>query len=307
VTQQRLSRRSVACSFLISSKPSAFCRHIARNPRFFDLLRHAVLPSLAAILLVLGMAVPTVATTWTVTSKADSGTGTLRGALRSAASGDTINFSLTYPATITLTSGYLSIGTNVTISGPGPANLFISGSGESFGVFYVKTGVTTTVSGVTIENGANLTYGGGGGITNLGTLTVRNSTFSGNSAPAGNGGGIENFGSATVINSTFSVNSVGSGSFGGGIGSNGALTLKNTLLAGQTSGRNCYLFSGTTTSGGYNLSDDSTCSSFFITTGDQNALLGLFNLPQGADPGLDSVRCLTRCSNRRPQFGRLLR
>ncbi len=281
----------------------------------------AVLPLLAAILLVLGMAVPGLATTWTVTSTTDSGPGSLRAALGMAQSGDTINFNLTYPATITLTSGYLSIGTNVTVSGPGAANLFISGSGEIFGVFYVTGGITATISGVTIENGSNVTYGEGGGITNLGTLTVSNSTFSGNSsqttpggggifnqdtltvsnstfsgnsAPAGNGGGIENFGSATVINSTFSGNSsigagggianygtlavsnstfsgnsVGAGSFGGGIESNATLTLKNTLLAGQQSGGNCYLFSGTPTSGGYNLSDDSTCT-FLTATGDQN-------------------------------------
>ena len=61
--QQRLSRRTVACLFFISSRPSAFCRHIARSPKFFDRLRHAVLPSLAVILLVLGMAVPSLATT----------------------------------------------------------------------------------------------------------------------------------------------------------------------------------------------------------------------------------------------------
>ena len=267
------------------------------------------------VLVVLGTTLPSWAATYTVTSNADSGTGSLRGALASAANGDTIDFSLTYPATITLT-----IGTSVTISGPGPANLFINGSGETFGVFYVTTGITATISGVTIENGSNVTYGEGGGITNLGTLTVSNSTFSGNSsqttpggggifnedtltvsnitfsgnsAPSGNGGGIENFGSATVINSTFSGNSsvvdgggianfgtltvsfstfsgnsVESGSSGGGIYNQGTLTLKSTLLANESSGGNCYIYSGAVTSDGYNLDDDGTCG--LTATGDQS-------------------------------------
>ncbi len=322
MTQQMPSLRTVACLFFSSSRPSAFCRHIARSPKFLDRLRRAVLPALAAILLVLGMAVPSLATTWTVTSTGDSGTGTLRAALGSAANGDTINFSLTYPATITLTSGPLTIGTSLAISGPGAANLFISGNNAT--TVFLVNGVTATISGITIENGANLS-GGGGGITNLGTLTVSNSTFlgdssqsapggggiqnqgtltvsnstfSGNSAPTGNGGGIENFGSATVINSTFSGNSsdgpgggiatygtlavsnstfsgnsVGPTLLGGAIGNDGTLTLKNTLMAGQKSGGNCYLYAGTTTSDGYNLSDDSSCS-FLTATGDQTGVTG---------------------------------
>jgi hypothetical protein len=137
-----------------------------------------------------------------------------------------------------------------------------------------------------------------GGIFNQATLTVSNSTFSGNSASSGNGGGIENFGSATVINSTFSGNSsagdgggianfntltvsfsnfsgnsVESGSSGGGIYNQGTLTLKSTLLANESSGGNCYIYSGTVTSDGYNLSDDSTCT-FLTATGDQNDVTG---------------------------------
>jgi hypothetical protein len=53
------------------------------------------------VLVVLGTTLPSWAATYTVTSNADSGTGSLRGALASAANGDTIDFSLTYPATIT--------------------------------------------------------------------------------------------------------------------------------------------------------------------------------------------------------------
>jgi hypothetical protein len=45
------------------------------------------------------------AATITVTNTNDSGPGSLRDAIANASSGDTINFSLTYPATITLTCG----------------------------------------------------------------------------------------------------------------------------------------------------------------------------------------------------------
>ena len=45
----------------------------------------------------------------TVTSTADNGNGTLRDALVIASSGDTINFSVTTPTTITLTTGELVI------------------------------------------------------------------------------------------------------------------------------------------------------------------------------------------------------
>jgi hypothetical protein len=137
--------------------------------RWERIARHVLVASL--FLVVLGAALPSWATTYTVTSTTDSGTGSLRAALGMAANGDTIDFSLAYPATITLTSGQLRIVTSVTISGPGPANLFISGSGEIFGVFYVTSGITATISGVTIENGSNVNYGESGGITNLGTLT----------------------------------------------------------------------------------------------------------------------------------------
>src|SRR5436305_707648 len=65
--------------------------------------------------------------TITVTNLADGGTGTLRAALASAANGDTIVFSLTTPAIISLTSGELLITHNVTLAGPGAANLAIDG------------------------------------------------------------------------------------------------------------------------------------------------------------------------------------
>ena len=58
--------------------------------------------------------------TFTVTNINDTGAGSLRQAIATAASGDTINFDASLNGqTITLTSGELGINKNLTITGPG--------------------------------------------------------------------------------------------------------------------------------------------------------------------------------------------
>jgi len=60
-----------------------------------------------------------VLSTWTVTSTADSGPGSLRAAIAEAGRGDTINFKSSLAGqTISLTSGELAIGQSLTIQGP---------------------------------------------------------------------------------------------------------------------------------------------------------------------------------------------
>jgi len=316
------------------------------------------------VLLAAFSAMPAFGGTDTVTNAADSGAGSLRDTIAAASPGDTINFSLTLPATITLTSGELLISKNLMISGPGASSLAINGYSASR-VFEIASG-TVAISGLTIQNGSTDTGGGimnsgtltltnsiisgnsasfrGGGIYNGGTLTMSDSTLSGNSATGSNplvaGGGIFNVGTLTVTNSTLSANSAllyggginsnspgtvaltnstlfgnSAGFQGGGISSDGSvtisnstltgnsspqggsinnfgpLTVKNSLLANSASGGNCYFGSGpwTVTSEGYNLSDDSTCSSFFTQTGDLNST------PAGLDPnGLQSNGGFTR-------------
>ena len=86
--------------------------------------------------------------TITVTNTNDSGAGSLRQAIADAAPGDTINFNVT--GTITLTSGQLVIDKNLIIQGPGASLLSISGNSASR-VFYINTGITAALDGMTIR------------------------------------------------------------------------------------------------------------------------------------------------------------
>jgi hypothetical protein len=83
------------------------------------------------LMLAVFTALPSFGGTLTVTNTNDSGPGSLRAAIAGAFTGDTINFSLALPATITLTSGELLINQDLTISGPGASTLVISGNNSS--------------------------------------------------------------------------------------------------------------------------------------------------------------------------------
>ena len=76
----------------------------------------------------------------------------------------------------------------------------------------------------------------GGGIENEGSITVVDSTISGNNAST-TGGGIQNEWSMTVVNSTISGNSASTG--GGGIYSDGSdpLTVSNSTISGNSAHR----------------------------------------------------------------------
>ena len=193
----------------------------------------------ALIVLVLFSASPGFANTITVTNTNDSGDGSLRAAIAAANSGDTINFGVT--GTITLTST-LNIASGITINGPGPSNLAISGN-QSVRVFYIQGSVgQIVISGVRIENGSPVITGclcttdGGGGILldNFNTLILNNVVISGNFSDAG--GGILSFASTLVVtNSTISGNSSTHG--GGGIYNFGrTLTVANTTISGNSAG-----------------------------------------------------------------------
>ena len=192
-------------------------------------------------------AVPVGANTLHVTNCGDAGPNTLRGEIAAAAVGDTIIFN--QDCIITLTTGTLTPGQDVTIDGTGHT-VIVDGGCKGCGaggtpsggvtVFTVAVGMTANLTALTIRNGY-ATGGGtlryGGGIFNHGTLILTNCTLSGNDATSdgsgnGGGGGIANDGTLTLTNSTITNNQTISGS-GGGIWNGGTLMLTNSTVSGN--------------------------------------------------------------------------
>ena len=167
-------------------------------------------------------------------------TCTLRQAIIAAAAGDTINFAAGL-TTITLTSAELLINKDLTINGPG-ANLLTvrrSDAAGNFRIFEIAS-PNVTISGLTIANGNAPSPASGGGIYNDdgSNLTVTGCAISRNFA-GGFGGGIRNggntgsgAGTVTITNSTISGNNGGNG--GGGVYNQGTVTITNSTLSGNS-------------------------------------------------------------------------
>ena len=138
------------------------------------------------------------ATTLHVTSCADDGgAATLRGMIGAAAAGDTIAFDK--DCTIALTQGTLSLTQNMSIDGTGHTVIVDGGctgcnpGGVPSGgvqVFLVNSGVTASLSTLTIQHGNEAPFLGGG-IENDGTLTVDDAKLS--SAVNSDFAGVQNF------------------------------------------------------------------------------------------------------------------
>jgi hypothetical protein len=233
-------------------------------------------------ILLLGLLVAPVAqaNTLTVTSTADSGVGSLRAALASAANGDTID-ATGVSGTILLTSGELLVRQSVSILGPGPANLAVDGNAVSQ-VFHIGSNTVVSISGLTITNGfatgVTLAEISGGGIHNdHGALTLNDCTVTHNTVNYGGGGGIYNDGSGfssraalTIVNSSVSSNSTLYGTFpyggGGGIyNERSTLTISNCAFSGN---------SAHDSGGGINNYNDATLTIVNTTLNDNAALSG---------------------------------
>jgi hypothetical protein len=159
---------------------------------------YSLLP--VAVCLVLAVATPVrlQALTLTVTSTADSGAGSLRGALGFAGNGDTID-ATGVSGTITLTSGELAVPSSVTILGPGSGLLTVSGNHASR-VFNIS-GTNVTITALTISNGYSTTLNGaglyiGGG---AGRSVAINNCVVVNNATTHSGGGICNVGTSLTL------------------------------------------------------------------------------------------------------------
>ena len=195
--------------------------------------------------------------TYVVTNTNDSGSGSLRTAMNNAnlAGGSTVLFATS--GTITLESALPAMTMDVDIVGPGANVLTIDGN-DLYQIYSVQTGVTATLSGLTINQGLS-SDNGGGGIDNQGTLTVTDCMIS-NSSAVNLGGGIynESAGVLTLIDSTVSGNS--SSNNGGGIDNEGMITLVNSTIAGNSAFNN-----------GGGLDDDGTSSLINCTIADNSS------------------------------------
>ena len=199
---------------------------------------------------------------WIVTDpNGNTGSGsptdvTLPYAVANAQNGDSISFASDLSGDTIYLNSTLAVNSNVTITGLGAANLAVSGQ-YLVGDFAIGTGVTASISGMTIEDAygsgvynspaATLTLNAdvfadnhaqfGAGLDNGGTLFLTNSTFTGNVAiDGGLGGGFFNFGTMVATNNTFTGNTALYG--GGGITYESAyastLTLTNDTIANNT-------------------------------------------------------------------------
>jgi beta-glucanase (GH16 family) len=202
----------------------------------------------------------------TVTNSADSGLGSLRRALASVCAGGTLTFSEALAGqTITLLSGPLTLGKNVTIDGSAAPGLAISGNNTDR-VFIVNAGATATIKHLTVTKGYGFQLAGG--ILNNGSLTLDHITltqntmatnagdfwqggggiYSGDGATlnlidssvtdnqaAWSGGGVYSFfhTTTTIVRSTISGNV--SNDVGGAIRSLGNMTITNSTLSGNQS------------------------------------------------------------------------
>jgi hypothetical protein len=210
-----------------------------------------------------------VLSTLTVTSNSDNGLpgNTLRNEIAAAQPGDTIVFDPSLDGqTITLSGAQLEINKNPTIQGPGAGLLAIDGAVAR--VFKVDAGTTVTISGLTIEGGGGVAYyssfngpttgsypdyydGYGGGILNLGTLTLSDCTVTNNDIPNGaavggafgayhEGAGIFNEGTMTLsicnVTGNFAYSTNGLPTKGGGIfnDTQGNLTILSSVVINNT-------------------------------------------------------------------------
>jgi len=156
-------------------------------------------------------------------------------------------------------SGSLAV-TRSTLSG----NVATGGTG---GGFYIGSATATIEAGTLSGNSATRS---GGGILNGGTLTIVNSTVSGNSSAGVTdyGGGIANSGTLTITDSALSGNSAASG---GGISSSGTVTVTDSTLSGNSAASG-----GGISSSGTVTVTDSTLSGNSAASGG-----GIFNLNDG--------------------------
>lgn len=183
------------------------------------------------------------AQTFTVSSSADSGPGSLRADVAAAGAGDTIVIPGSIP-TITLTSTPIAVAQTapgLTIQGAGASATAISG-GNALSIFSLGTNASLALTGVTVTGGSAGTNDGGAILGSTGVmLTITNSAFTNNQTAGGDGEAIELLSGSTltITGSTFSGNGSTGGTGDGGaihMDSSGTLTITNSTFANNHGG-----------------------------------------------------------------------
>jgi predicted outer membrane repeat protein len=209
----------------------------------------------------------------TVSTLADSGSGSLRAAILSATGSHSDKFTIGFgvTGTIDLQSPLPHLSGSIAIQGPGASQLTVErAASASFtsAIVSVDAGQTASLSGLTIARGS------AGGIFNLGTLTVANSAVVNNSAgtvPGTGGGGILNA-SGGVLTLSGSIVSGNTAWGGGGILNvlDGTLTVSASSVSGNTAAEaggilnnGTLLMTGSTVSGDAAIGFDFGVQHFF--------------------------------------------
>jgi hypothetical protein len=254
-----------------------------------------------------------VLTNTTLTGNNTTGTGGDGGGVVAEGNLSIINSTIS-GNTATAQGGGASTGGNATVTS---STITGNTAGQSGGGINAGGNVSVTASMIS-GNTTGPSIFRGGGVAAGGNVTLTGSTISGNTVPGGSGGGIGSSSAVTATNSTISGNTAALD--GGGIGASEDVTLVYATVVGnsaadsanvgseaglvafgsvvalrQGGGPNCTI-PGSTTSNGFNFSDDASCG--FTGTGDrQNA----------GDPGLGAlVNNGGPTQTRLPQTGSLL-
>jgi hypothetical protein len=216
---------------------------------------YAVVCSLIALFFALATPAHLGAVDIIVTNLADSGPGSLRQAIADVPVNGTIGFAV--EGDIVLTSGELLVDKPLRIFGGHQSRIAVHGNPSNFNlrVFQITAG-PVAFSDLTIQGGNKFLIGGedsGGGIFNAGHLTLRRVTIRNNRATFGGGLYNDRGATVTIINSTVSGNTaldpgICDGGFGGGIfNAGGVVNLLNTTITdndGQCQGGGIWMTSG---------------------------------------------------------------
>jgi hypothetical protein len=200
----------------------------------------------ARLLLAIGLASPASAAELVVDSLGDLGatsgcelrqailaanTDAARGGCLAGSGVDTIVFTEGLEGTLVLGAALPTIQSSLTIEGPGPDRLTVSGDG-AYRVFRVQSG-SVTIRGLTIADGLVDSFGRGGGLWLIGPANLRLEDCRVTGNAAFNGGGIAiDLGRARIERCTIDGNTT-TGNSGAGIVNESILQLIDSTVSGN--------------------------------------------------------------------------